>query len=393
MITGTGVAGDTITLFDGATSIGSATVAAGGNWSITAATLVEGPNAITATQTDAFGNASAASAPLTITLDTTPPVLTHRAGLRYRHFGRRSHHQQRRPDRHRRVPTAPSPSATAPTVLGTTKADVGGAWSFTPVGLADGAYNLTASETDVAGNTGTVALGFTLDTTALAAPSAPDLAATSDNGASTTDNVTNATTPTLTGTAAANATVTLLEGGSFNTSTVIGSGQANAAGTWSIATSALAAGVHVIAAKTTDVAGNVSVASAPLSVTIDVTPPGAPGTPDLAPASDSGASKTDNITNVAKPIFTGVADPNTTATLFDGTTAVGTGLANSFGNWSVTASALADGDPCDHSDVDRSRRQCQRGLGGADGHHRHRSASRAERARPGGGLGQRCVEQ
>ena len=63
----------------------------------------------------------------------------------------------------------------------------------------------------------------------------------------------------------------------------------------------MAAGVHVIAAKATDLAGNVSVASAPLSVTIDAIAPARPGTPDLAAASDSGASSTDNITNVTTP--------------------------------------------------------------------------------------------
>ena len=39
--------------------------------------------------------------------------------------------------------------------LGTAMADGTGAWSFTPSGLADGAHTLTASQTDLAGNTGT----------------------------------------------------------------------------------------------------------------------------------------------------------------------------------------------------------------------------------------------
>ena len=51
--------------------------------------------------------------------------------------------------------------------LGTTTADTTGAWSFTPTGLADGTHTLTASQTDIAGNTGTAALSFTLDTTML----------------------------------------------------------------------------------------------------------------------------------------------------------------------------------------------------------------------------------
>ena len=50
-----------------------------------------------------------------------------------------------------------------------------------------------------------------VDTTGPAA-SVPDLVAASDSGSSSTDNVTNVTTPTFTGTAEANSTVVLLEG-------------------------------------------------------------------------------------------------------------------------------------------------------------------------------------
>ena len=117
-------------------------------------------------------------------------------------------------------------------------------------------------------------LSVTIDTTAPAAPDTPDLIATSDTGASSTDNATKITTPTLTGTTEANATVTLLEGAA-----VVGSGKADTAGLWSVTTSALADGVHAITAQATDVANNVSAASAALSITIDTTPPAIPGIP------------------------------------------------------------------------------------------------------------------
>ena len=57
---------------------------------------------------------------------------------------------------------------------------------LTPVGLADGTYTLTAAATDLAGNTGSIALGFTLDTVA------PVLTAAlvSDTGASAIDRIT-----------------------------------------------------------------------------------------------------------------------------------------------------------------------------------------------------------
>jgi large repetitive protein len=342
LITGTGVAGDTIALLDGATSVGTATVAAGGTWSIAAATLVEGSNILTAIQSDAFGNVSAASAALNITLDTVAPVLT--AALVSDTGGSATDHITRNAALTGTAEAGRTVTiSNGSTVLSTATADVDGAWSFTPVGLTDGSYALTASETDVAGNTGSASLAFTLDTTAPAAPGAPDLAAISDNGVSNTDNITNVTTPTFTGTAAPNTTVTLLDGATLNGATVIGSGQADAAGNWSMTTSALAAGVHVIAAKATDLAGNVSLASVPLSVTIDVTAPLAPSTPDLAAASDSGASSTDNITNAIKPNLTGTAEANATITIFDGGIAVGTGQADALGIWSVTTGVLADG--------------------------------------------------
>jgi hypothetical protein len=73
-ITGTGVAGDTVTLHDGATAVGSATVAANGSWSIGTSALAPGGHTLTATQTDAAGNVSAASAALSLTIDTAPPA-------------------------------------------------------------------------------------------------------------------------------------------------------------------------------------------------------------------------------------------------------------------------------------------------------------------------------
>ncbi len=51
-------------------------------------------------------------------------------------------------------------------VLGTVMTDSTGAWSFTPTGLADGAYTLTVTQTGSPGSSGTVTLSFTLDKTA-----------------------------------------------------------------------------------------------------------------------------------------------------------------------------------------------------------------------------------
>ena len=64
-------------------------------------------------------------------------------------------------------------------VIGTTVAGNAGAWTFTPVGLANGTQTITASETDGAGNVGTASLTFTLDTTA---PTVTSIAASVANG-------------------------------------------------------------------------------------------------------------------------------------------------------------------------------------------------------------------
>ena len=170
---------------------------------------------------------------------------------------------------------------------------------------------------------------YVLDQSAPAAPAAPDLVAASDSGVSSTDNITKVANPTFTGTAEAGSTVTLFDG-----TTAVGTGIATVTGEWSITASTLANGTHSITAKATDVAGNVSAASGALSVTIDTIAPAAPSVLDLLAASDTGVSSTDNITSVATPTFTGTAEAGSTVTLFDGTNAVGTGIATA-GQWSI----------------------------------------------------------
>src|SRR5439155_526352 len=139
-----------------------------------------------------------------------------------------------------------------------------------------------------------------------------------------------------TGTAEAGSTVTILvDGTSKGSATATG-------GNYSVTTSALTAGVHAITATATDPAGNVSAASAALSITIDTTAPAAPSIPDLAAASDSGSSSTDNITNVTTPTFTGTAEANSTVRIFSDAVQVGSGTATS-GAYSIATSTLGTG--------------------------------------------------
>ncbi|MGE3281273.1 MAG: Ig-like domain-containing protein [Alphaproteobacteria bacterium] len=144
-------------------------------------------------------------------------------------------------------------------VLGTTTADSTGAWSFTPTGLADGAHMLTATQTDLAGNTGTATLSFTLDKT----PPVVSIALVSDTGSSSNDGVTS--DPAVKGVGQANTVVTVKEGG-----TVLGTTTADGTGAWSFTPSGLADGAHTLTATQTDLAGNTGTAT--LNFTLDSAP-------------------------------------------------------------------------------------------------------------------------
>jgi hypothetical protein len=70
-LTGTGLAGKTITLYDGGTAIGSAVVAANGTWSLTVR-LTPGAHTLTATQTVVAGVTSSASSAIVVTVPLAP---------------------------------------------------------------------------------------------------------------------------------------------------------------------------------------------------------------------------------------------------------------------------------------------------------------------------------
>ena len=72
-LNGTAEANSTVTVFDGATQLGTATANASGAWSYSTAALANGSHSFTATDADAAGNTSAASSVLNLTL--TAPVI------------------------------------------------------------------------------------------------------------------------------------------------------------------------------------------------------------------------------------------------------------------------------------------------------------------------------
>ena len=217
-----------------------------------------------------------------------------------------------------------------------------GSWSVTPTqALAQGTANVSVTATDPAGNTSAATLvPVTIDTAAPSAPAA-DVAAASDTGTSNTDNITKDNTPTISGTGTAGDTITVTMPGTGEVLTTVVAGN----GSWSVTPSqALADGTQNVSVTATDPAGNTSVATL-VPVTIDTTPP-APPAADVAAASDSGISPTDNITNDTTPDIVGTGTPGDTIRLYapDGTTLLGTATVANNGTWSITpTSGLAEG--------------------------------------------------
>jgi hypothetical protein len=154
------------------------------------------------------------------------------------------------------------------------------------VSLAQGVHNVRAIQTDPAGNASvaSTALVVTVDTTAPGAPTvAIDLAAASDTGSSTTDNITNDTTPTvrvsLTGTSAVAGDIVelLLGGSSLGTPVTVTLGAGDITSGFvdvTVTDGDLGSdGSKTLTARVTDVAGNVGAAGGSFSFTLDTTAP------------------------------------------------------------------------------------------------------------------------
>jgi len=228
------------------------------------------------------------------------------------------------------------------TVIGTGMVDSStGAWTVRPeISLSDGIHLISARLADREGRLSrpSDSIVVTIDTSPPPPPSVPDLVASSDTGISDSDDVTKTTTPSLTGSAETGALVEL-----FDEATTLGGVLANLSGLWSFTSGALTDGTHSITATAADVAGNVSTASAALSVTIDTTI-AMPSAPDLDASSDTGSSSTDNLTKHKTPTLIGTAELGSTVSLVSGLVGLlGKSTANGLGTWRISSPELPDG--------------------------------------------------
>ena len=255
------------------------------------------------------------------------------------------------------------------TQIGTATANASGAWTFATATLADGSHAFTAKAMDAAGNlsTASAALTVTIDTVA---PGAPTVASFSPDSGTVGDGITNANHITLAGTAVAGSTVEVFDG-----ATQIGTAMANGSGAWTFATATLADGSHAFTTKAMDAAGNLSTASAALTVTVDTVAPGAPTVASFSP--DSGTVG-DGITNANHITLAGTAVAGSTVEVFDGATQIGTAMANGSGAWTLCDRHARRRQPRLHHQGDGCGRQPQHGLGCADRHGRHGCAGSAD---------------
>ncbi|MCF7762442.1 MAG: immunoglobulin domain-containing protein [Verrucomicrobia bacterium] len=125
--------------------------------------------------------------------------------------------------------------------------------------------------------------GTRLVITVVPPPSVPDLVSAADSGVSDTDDLTNVSSPTFSGTSKPNLPIVIYDG-----ETVIGSTTADAAGQWTVTVSTpLTNGLHGIAAKARDANGNESHFSPILPITVDASAPTVSLIPDQRVAEDT----------------------------------------------------------------------------------------------------------
>jgi hypothetical protein len=230
-------------------------------------------------------------------------------------------------------------TSSAGTLLQTVTADGSGNWSG-DITLSAGVNSIVATARDAANNTSidSASLSITVDTSADAAPGAPDLQASSDLGSSSTDNITNDTTPTFDISCVTGSTVQL-----YSDAVASGTSAVCAGGTVTLTAGTLSAGSRSITAIQTDPAGNASPASTALVITLDTTADAATGIPDLQAASDTGSSNSDNITNDTTPTFDISCVTGSTVQLYSDAVATGTSAVCAGGTVTLTAGTLSAG--------------------------------------------------
>ncbi|EKH1965421.1 non-fimbrial adhesin SiiE [Salmonella enterica] len=216
----------------------------------------------------------------------------------------------------------------------------GNKWLFPPdTPLVDGTYKIEIVAEDIAGNKISKEVSFTIDT--IVSDPSIDLLDADDTGESAVDNITSVTKPRFViGNVPADidTVVIRINGVSYPVT-------ANGNNLWEFQVPvALNDGVYEAVVVFRDIAGNTSETKLPF--TIDTT---TSVSVRMEPASDTGSSNSDNLTNKQNPKFEGTAEPNAklVITIVDDKSGrevlKHTITVGADGNWSVTPNILPDG--------------------------------------------------
>ncbi|WP_409247861.1 Ig-like domain-containing protein [Enterobacter hormaechei] len=343
-----GVAGGTISIYDNGRLIGTATVGSNGSWSFTPDTaLADGSHSFTATVTDGVGRTSEPTGGFGIVIDTKAPdaasdlLVTDNVGAYQGPVVSGDTTDDNTPTLSGRA----EPGSTVNIidngqVIGSTKVNPDGTWSYTPdQPLANGAHDLTTTVTDPSGNTGPE--GSHVVITVDVVPGKVEITGVTDDAGSVTGSlsqnaVTDDTRPQISGTAKAGSTVTIMDG-----SNVLGTTTAGADGTWSFTPSVdLGRGDHTFTATAKDPMGNES-SSSSWTVTIDTD---APVKPTIDAALDDvgtvqGALSNGSSTDDPTPTLSGKAEAGSTVKIYDQNGLLGEVTAKADGTWSFSPTA------------------------------------------------------
>ncbi|MFZ1873190.1 MAG: Ig-like domain-containing protein [Chania sp.] len=306
-------------IYSGKNMIGTALADENGAWEFSSFfSFPDDKYTLSARAIDFAGNTGLGSLAYTITIDTIPPALptileasdnvgSQQAPLVSGDFTDDS------------TPTLSGKAEAGVTVfiydngdlLGTTKADGKGDWSFTPTILAKGEHNFTTSARDQAGNTSngesdtfTLTLDFSAPDVSLVAITGVDDAVGALKGNVVEGGMTDDNQPTLRGTGAEVGNIITV----YNGTTAIGTATVQEGGTWSLQLlQPLEEGLVTLTAKETDRAGNTTAPSAEYSFTIGYSAPSQQiaisGISD-----DTGVSTADFVTNDTTLTIRGTLD-------------------------------------------------------------------------------------
>jgi hypothetical protein len=161
-------------------------------------------------------------------------------------------------------------------------------------------------------------------TTSTASLAPPTIVSFSPDSNIVGDGITDSSVLMLSGTAVANSTVSLFAG-----TQLLATIHANANGAWTV-TGSLADGAYAFTV-TDSLAGKTSLASNVESIIVDTHAPAPP------------VIVSEAATGINQEILSGTAEANSKVAIYDGTTQLGTAMANGSGAWSFTSGALAVG--------------------------------------------------